>query len=131
MPKEPTHYDTLIVGGGPAGIATAMHLGFHGYNVLIVDRRSSPMLFATTPVHNYPGVKPLLTSREIHRKMKTELCEFNVTETVGNVVIIRGTFPQFEVQIKTAKGVSSTVFTKTASISLLSERENSASKPID
>ncbi|MFW9831584.1 MAG: NAD(P)/FAD-dependent oxidoreductase [Candidatus Thorarchaeota archaeon] len=113
MLEEQTHYDSLIVGGGPAGIATAMHLGFHGYKALVVDRRSSPMFFATTQIHNYPGVKPLLTSREILRKMKTELRDYNVSEIFGNVLSIQGTFPQFEAQIQSAKGINAMALAKT------------------
>lgn len=112
MSEAPKLYDTLIVGGGPAGIATAMHLGFHGYKVVIVDRRSSPMLFASTPVHNYPGVKPLQKSMDIHRKMKTELREFKVTQIFGNVTRINGAFPRFEVQFQKKKD-HTTLFAKT------------------
>ena len=37
-----TEADVLVVGGGPAGAATAYHLARHGVNVLVVDRATFP-----------------------------------------------------------------------------------------
>jgi thioredoxin reductase len=78
-----------------------MHLSFHGRRVMIVDRKSSPMFFATTQIHNYPGVKPLISARDILRKMRTELREYAVESVFGNVVKIEGNYPKFRVHIKT------------------------------
>jgi thioredoxin reductase (NADPH) len=68
---------------------------------MIVDRRSSPMFFATTSIQNYPGVKPLISARDILRKMRTELREYAVESVFGNVVKIEGNYPKFKVHIKT------------------------------
>lgn len=99
MAEDNNHYDTVIIGGGPAGISAAMHLSFHGRRVMIVDRKSSPMFFATTSIHNYPGVKPLMSSRDILRKMRTELREYPGESVFGNVVKIEGNYPKFRVHI--------------------------------
>jgi thioredoxin reductase len=103
MSQDSEIYDVLIIGGGPAGIAASMHLSFHGRKVVIVDRKSSPMLFATTAIHNYPGVAPLRSSNEIYRKLKTELREYEVSMQFGNVVSIEGSFPEFKAQVQTSK----------------------------
>jgi flavin-dependent dehydrogenase len=39
---EKTHYDALIIGGGPAGAATGAILSEHGHNVLILEREKFP-----------------------------------------------------------------------------------------
>ncbi len=103
MTNGTTNYDVIVVGGGPAGIAAAMHLGFHQREVLVVDRKTSPMQFANTPIHNYPGVQPLKASNDILRKLRKELSEFNVKTLFGNVISIQGQTPSFQVQIKTSK----------------------------
>ncbi|MFW9983603.1 MAG: NAD(P)/FAD-dependent oxidoreductase [Candidatus Odinarchaeota archaeon] len=101
MSQASNHYDTLIIGGGPAGISAAMHLGFHERRVMIVDRKSSPMFFSTNAIQNYPGVKPLISARDILRKMRTELREYAVESLFGNVVKIEGNYPRFRVHIET------------------------------
>jgi thioredoxin reductase len=115
MSKINSHYDALIIGGGPAGISAATHLGFHGRKVLVVDRRSSPMFFATTPIHNYPGIKPRIRAVDILKKMRKELREYSVETIFGNVVKIEGQFPEFQGHIGTNSRDSSplTVLAKT------------------
>jgi thioredoxin reductase (NADPH) len=113
MANELTHYDTVIVGGGPAGIAAAMHLAFHQRKVLIVDRKTSPMQFANTPIHNYPGVKPLEASVDILQKLRKELREFKVKTLFGNVLRIEGKVPNFQIHIKTTKPTPTSLTAKT------------------
>ena len=113
MSVKSNHYDCMIVGGGPAGIAAAMHLGFHERKVLVVDRRSSPMQYANTPIHNYPGVQPLHASVDILRKMRKELREFKVKNLFGNVLKIDGKTPNFQVTIQTTKEATELVTAKT------------------
>ncbi|MFX0167837.1 MAG: NAD(P)/FAD-dependent oxidoreductase [Candidatus Hodarchaeota archaeon] len=113
MLQDSDHYETIIIGGGPAGIAAALHLGFHGRKIALVDRKTSPMFFATTPIHNYPGVKPLLSARAIHQKMAKELKEFPIDQIYANVVDIKGRFPQFKVELQTPKTQTRTLLTKT------------------
>jgi thioredoxin reductase len=113
MTEDSKHLDTIIIGGGPAGIAAALHLAFHGRNILIIDRKTSPMFFATTLIHNYPGVKPLQIAREIHRKMADELDEYQCPRLFGNVIGVKGQVPQFEVTVQTKKSQTTTLQAKT------------------
>ncbi|MCW3977710.1 MAG: NAD(P)/FAD-dependent oxidoreductase [Candidatus Bathyarchaeota archaeon] len=97
-------YDTVIIGGGPAGISAAMHLVFHHRKIIIVDRQTSPMNFYTNPVRNYLGVRPLAAGVGILRKMRNEVKESGVTVAVQNVVDIQGEFPEFEVHVEPVAG---------------------------
>ncbi|HEX7183203.1 MAG TPA: FAD-binding protein, partial [Thermoanaerobaculia bacterium] len=37
-----TLYDTIVVGGGPAGLTAGLHLAWHGRKVLVIDRVTGP-----------------------------------------------------------------------------------------
>ncbi len=113
MSKIEKKYDALVIGGGPAGIAAAKHLGFHQRKVLIVDRRTSPMQFATTAIHNYPGISPLSSAADILRKMRKELSEFDVQSLFGNAIKVSGRFPKFEILVTTGDGTQTLIMSKT------------------
>ncbi len=42
---QTTLYDTLMIGGGPAGLSAALHLAWHNRKVLVLDRRSGPLFY--------------------------------------------------------------------------------------
>ena len=97
--NESNLFDSIIIGGGPAGISTAIHLGYHFRKVIIIDRGSSPMNFYTNPVNNYPGIKPLVKGVDILNKMRTEIRE-NVSIYHGNVDKIDGECPEIKIKVE-------------------------------
>ncbi|MFW9935881.1 MAG: NAD(P)/FAD-dependent oxidoreductase [Candidatus Thorarchaeota archaeon] len=113
MTSSSSQYDTLIIGGGPAGIATALHLGFHQRKILLVDRRTSPLQFANTSIHNYPGIKPIVAAIDILRKMRKELREYKVKTLFGDVIQLEGQVPTFQATIKTSQRSPTKVMAKT------------------
>jgi thioredoxin reductase (NADPH) len=49
-------YDTVIIGGGPAGLTTALYTSRDGMKTLVLERESTGGLAATTElIENYPG----------------------------------------------------------------------------
>jgi thioredoxin reductase (NADPH) len=90
-------FDTVIVGGGPAGLAAALHLAFHKRAVLVIDRRTGPLFFTLTPLWNVPGfvgqngvsIQKMLLSEAKKAGAKLENC---------SVTKISGEFGQFVVE---------------------------------
>lgn len=51
------HYDVIIVGGGPAGLAAAIYAGRAGRNCLLIEKGSfGGRINDTREIRNYPGV---------------------------------------------------------------------------
>ncbi len=56
MGTDSSKYDMIIVGAGPAGMATAIYASRMGWNTIVLDKGAVGGLAATTPIiENYPG----------------------------------------------------------------------------
>ncbi|HSS51623.1 MAG TPA: NAD(P)/FAD-dependent oxidoreductase [Thermoanaerobaculia bacterium] len=82
-------YDTLIVGGGPAGLSAAIHLAWHQRKVLVVDRVTGPLFFTLEKLWNVPGM-PEATGVEIQKKLKGQAFALGAELKHGNVVTAAG-----------------------------------------
>ncbi|HSS75903.1 MAG TPA: NAD(P)/FAD-dependent oxidoreductase [Thermoanaerobaculia bacterium] len=84
-----TLYDTLIVGGGPAGLSAALHLAWHQRKVLVIDRVTGPLFFTLEKLWNVPGM-PEATGVEIQKKLKAQAVTMGAELKYGNVVQATG-----------------------------------------
>jgi flavin-dependent dehydrogenase len=64
-------YEVIIVGGGPAGIATALTLGARGISHCIVEARLEPIRKLGEAIP--PNAKPLLKKLGIHQLLEAEV----------------------------------------------------------
>jgi thioredoxin reductase (NADPH) len=102
-------YDIAIIGGGPAGLATAMYAGLRGLGAVVYEAEAFGgqlvNLYPTKPVSNFPA-QPPLPSRELALRLAgqaeqfgAELREWRAVEDVAphqDRFSIRGSLRQDE-----------------------------------
>ncbi|GEM46110.1 NAD(P)/FAD-dependent oxidoreductase [Deinococcus cellulosilyticus] len=91
---DPQLWDTLIIGGGPAGLAAALHLAFHHRSVLVVDRGSGPLHHIRTPIFNLPGFTGK-SGQEILQGLEQEALKAGARLTRDSIEQIEGSAGHF------------------------------------
>lgn len=84
-----TLYDTIVVGGGPAGLTAAIHLAWHGRTVLVIDRVTGPLFFTLEKLYNVPGM-PEVRGIDIQRQLREQAVRLGAEVQRGNVVRAEG-----------------------------------------
>jgi len=72
-------YDVAVIGGGPAGLATAMYAGLRGLGTVVYEAEAFGgqlvNLYPTKPVSNFPA-QPALPSRELALRLAEQAEQF-------------------------------------------------------
>ena len=88
-------WETIIVGGGPAGLAAACHLAWHDRAVLVIDRRTGPLFFTLEALQNVPGM-PACRGIDLMKRLRTQAEELGAEVTRADVIAARGQMGAFE-----------------------------------
>lgn len=91
-------YDVIIVGGGPAGLTSAIYLGRAKYKVLVIEKETfGGQITITDEIVNYPGVLKS-SGKELTSKMRKQAQNFNAEFLNAEVISF-----ELEVNIKKVK----------------------------
>ena len=91
-------YDTVIIGGGPAGLSAAIHLAFHRHKVMLVDRRTGPLPYTLTALYNVPGFG-IQRGVDIIKQLEMQAKSSGATLERGSVVSLSGSIGAFRVKL--------------------------------
>ncbi|MEM7817145.1 MAG: thioredoxin-disulfide reductase [Candidatus Aenigmatarchaeota archaeon] len=79
-------YDTIIIGGGPAGLAAGLYAARRNLKVIILSETLGGQMALAHLVENYPGVEPM-PGLKLAEKMKDQAekfgCEFKFARVVS------------------------------------------------
>lgn len=105
-------YDTVIIGGGPAGYTAALYASRAGLDTVLIERLSAGGQMALTgEIDNYPGFDEGIDGFTLGEKMRKGAERFGAATKYANVVSV-----DFSGKIKEAKTSSETFLGKTVII---------------
>lgn len=82
-------YETIILGGGPAGLSAALYAGRGKLDTLLIEKATYGGQVATTyEVDNYPGTDLGITGPELSDKMRKQAEHFNTKFTKEDIVSV-------------------------------------------
>lgn len=79
-------YDVVIVGGGPAGLTTALYTGRNKLKTLVIEKNEIGSLYMAHQVDNYPGFPLGIGGRELNKLMKEQATRFGVEFVSGTLL---------------------------------------------
>ena len=70
-------YDLVIVGGGPAGLTSAVYAGRSNLSVLVIEKENVGSLYMAHLVDNYPGFPVGISGKGLQLEMRKQALKFN------------------------------------------------------
>lgn len=82
-------YDYIIIGGGPAGLASAQYAARSGLKTLVLDLAGAGgQVMQINDLENYPGVYPAVNGSDFMETMKKQAEDFGVEIKIEQIVSI-------------------------------------------
>lgn len=102
-----SNYDVIIIGGGPAGLTSAIYTARENLRTLILEK----MLCGGWPnmtgvIENYPGFPEGINGMELSAKFKEQALKFGVE--IRELEEVKEVFPGGLIKVETVKGVYQT-----------------------
>lgn len=102
-------YDSIIVGGGPGGLSSALNLCREGYKVLILEKENFGGQIANSPrVENIPGIKSI-SGADFSSSLFDQVTVLGAEFELEDVLSINKVNDLFEVQTNYNKYTSKTI----------------------
>lgn len=114
--KDETLYDSIIIGGGAAGLTTAIYAQRDRFNTLILEKKNiGGNAFLTQKIENYPGFTDI-SGPDLMSRMESQARTYGADIKTGeDVVAIEKENGKFTVKTKTADYHSKSVVLSTGS----------------
>lgn len=81
-------YDTIIIGGGPAGVTAAIYAARKKLKTLLISENIGGQILETWEIENYPGQREI-TGASLAQKFEDHLKKFNVTIRKEKIIEIK------------------------------------------
>ena len=90
MVDNTTHiYDTIVIGGGPAGYTAALYAARAGFDTALLERYAAGGQMALThQIDNYPGFEEGIDGFSLADKMKSQAERFGAQSKYGDVTAV-------------------------------------------
>lgn len=83
-----TVFDTLIIGGGPAGLTAAVYLRRFTRHVALVDKGNSRLSWIPVS-HNYPGFPEGINGMQLLENLRAQLANYGGSVMPGEILDLR------------------------------------------
>lgn len=85
---EDKNYDLIIIGGGPAGLASAIYAGRYMLKTLLLEKEYYPggQMLNTSLLENYPGFDKPISGQQLAERMAKQAESFGAEIVVQSVI---------------------------------------------
>ncbi len=101
-------YDTIIIGGGPAGLSAAIYAARFNLKAIVLYKDFGGLIVNSHWIENYPGFKGI-NGYDLMKKFEEHVKQFKVKMENEEVVNIKKIKSNFEIMTKKSKYITKTL----------------------